>query len=92
MRENREQRTLRDAIQSRGSHPVKNTPPNFDFRRLVDSVPVALSPRCIAYLDQLVAMEGFGSNREEVIRRFVWDGVNHLIAMRRLADSTEAKP
>lgn len=50
------------------------------------SVPVeiALSPKLVQYLDALKDLEGFGANRAEIIRNFVWKEVNRLIEENRL--------
>lgn len=45
---------------------------------------IQLSPKLIAYLDELKEMDGFGSSRPEVIRNFVWKEVNRLIETARL--------
>jgi len=29
-------------------------------------------------------MEGFGDTRQEIVKRFVWDGINRLLAEKRL--------
>jgi hypothetical protein len=47
-------------------------------------VEVRLSPKGIRYLDALKAKEGFGISRSEIVRKFVWDSINHLIEVRRL--------
>jgi hypothetical protein len=49
-------------------------------------VPVSASPRLLEYLDDLVAMEGYGASRAEVARNFVWKEVNRLIEADRLPD------
>ena len=48
------------------------------------AVPVNATPKLLAYLDELVDMEGFGNSRAEVARNFVWKEVNALIAVGRL--------
>jgi len=48
------------------------------------AVPVNATPKLLAYLDELVDMEGFGNSRAEVARNFVWKEVNQLIADGRL--------
>lgn len=48
------------------------------------TVELSVSPKLVAYLDELKDMEGFGSNRSEIIRGFVWNEVNALIAAGRL--------
>ena len=47
-------------------------------------IEVGLSPKAIKYLDELKAKEGFGASRAEIVRKFVWDSINHLIEVKRL--------
>ena len=47
-------------------------------------VDFAASQRFLAYIDELIAMEGFGNSRGEVARRFVWKEINRLIEAGRL--------
>jgi hypothetical protein len=49
-------------------------------------VEVGLSPKAVKYLDTLKAKDGFGASRAEIIRKFVWDSINHLIEVRRLSE------
>jgi len=43
-----------------------------------------LTPKLARYLDELVKEEGFGETRQEVIKKFVWDGVNSVLPRERL--------
>lgn len=43
-----------------------------------------LTPKLARYLDDLVKLEGFGETRQEVIKKFVWDGVNAALPKERL--------
>lgn len=45
---------------------------------------IELSPTLLAYINELVEMQGFGATREIVIGRFVWKEVNRLIEAGRL--------
>jgi hypothetical protein len=47
-------------------------------------IKVRMSPKLIAYLDELVKVEGYGEDREEVMRNFVWAEINRLISVGRL--------
>jgi hypothetical protein len=47
-------------------------------------VEVQASPKLLAYLDDLIGMEGFGDSRPEIVRRFAWDRINELIKDGRL--------
>jgi hypothetical protein len=49
-----------------------------------DSIEFAAPPKLVAYLDDLVDLEGFGNSRAEVARNFVWNEVNELIKAGRL--------
>lgn len=42
------------------------------------------TPKLVAYLDQIVDLQGFGDTRQDVIKRLVWDGINDLLAKKRL--------
>jgi hypothetical protein len=48
------------------------------------SVEFAAPAKLIAYLDDLVELQGFGTSRAEIARNFVWDEVNRLIESNRL--------
>lgn len=45
---------------------------------------VQASPKLLAYLEEIREMEGFGDTRQEIVKRFVWDGINQLLAAKRL--------
>jgi hypothetical protein len=45
---------------------------------------VGLTPKQIKYLVILVEKEGFGESLPDVVRNFVWNGINHLIEVGRL--------
>lgn len=47
-------------------------------------VEVSMTPKLVAYLDELREMDGFGTSRPEIIRNFVWKEVNRLIETDRL--------
>ncbi|HEY1723989.1 MAG TPA: hypothetical protein VGF89_01095 [Steroidobacteraceae bacterium] len=47
--------------------------------RRVGSLKISVSPRLRSYLDRLVAIQGYGSDRQKVAERFVWDGVHRLL-------------
>ena len=49
-----------------------------------DSIDFAAPPKLIAYLDDLVEQQGFGTPRAEIARNFVWKEVNRLIESNRL--------
>lgn len=49
-----------------------------------DSIEFAATPKLVAYLNDLVAAEGFGNSRAEVARSFVWKEVNRLLESNRL--------
>jgi hypothetical protein len=38
----------------------------------------------LEYIDKLIAVEGFGDTRAEVVRGFVWNEINRLLAVGRL--------
>jgi hypothetical protein len=48
------------------------------------TIEVQASPKLLSYLEQIRRMEGFGETRQEVVKRFVWDGINKLLAEKRL--------
>jgi hypothetical protein len=48
------------------------------------AVDLTVTPKLVAYLDDLKGMEGFGISRSEIIRNFVWKEVNNLISAGRL--------
>lgn len=48
------------------------------------AVPVNATPKMLEYLDEIVAMEGYGSSRAEVARNFVWREINRLLEVGRL--------
>jgi hypothetical protein len=48
------------------------------------TIEIQASPKMIAYLDQVKAMEGFGDTRPEIVKRFVWDGIFKLLAEKLL--------
>jgi hypothetical protein len=48
-------------------------------------VPVSVSPRLLAYLQELLVLEGFGESIEQVAEQAIWARVNELIAAGRLA-------
>lgn len=48
------------------------------------AIPVTVPPRLAQYLDDLIEIQGYGETRPEIMRRFVWDAVNELIAKGRL--------
>lgn len=50
----------------------------------VEKVEVTISSKLAKYLDMLKAKEGFGNSRPEIMRNFVWNEVNRLIAEKRL--------
>lgn len=45
---------------------------------------VGAEPKLLDYLDDIVAMQGYGNSRSAVARRFIWDGVNGLIGDKRI--------
>jgi hypothetical protein len=45
---------------------------------------IQASPKLLVYLEQIRKMEGFGDTRQEIVKRFVWDGINRLLAEKRL--------
>jgi len=49
-----------------------------------DSVEFAAPPKLVAYLNDLVEQEGFGTTRAEIARNFVWKEINRLIESNRL--------
>lgn len=49
-------------------------------------VEVALSLKAGRYLDRLIEMDGFGESREELVKRFIWHGINQLIQSGRLGE------
>lgn len=48
------------------------------------TVEIQASRKLLGYLDAIVKMEEFGETRPEVVKRFVWDGINRLLPERRL--------
>jgi hypothetical protein len=48
------------------------------------TIEIQASPKMIAYLDQIRKMEEFGETRQEIVKRFVWDGIRNLLPERRL--------
>jgi hypothetical protein len=48
------------------------------------TVELQASPKLIAYLDALREMEGFGESRQEIVKNFVWAGINKLLLEKRL--------
>lgn len=60
----------------KGGRPAKTKP--------TKAVPISATPKLLQYLDDLVAMEGYGTSRAEVARSFVWREVNRLIEVGRL--------
>jgi hypothetical protein len=48
------------------------------------TVELQASPKLLAYLNELLRMEGFGDTRPEIVKRLVWDGINKLLAEKRL--------
>jgi hypothetical protein len=48
------------------------------------AVEMQASPKLVAFLDEIKAMEGFGDTRPEIVKRFVWDGINKLLLEKRL--------
>lgn len=49
-----------------------------------ERVEVWVTKKHLAYLMDLIGMEGFGDSPPEVLRRASWDSINDLIAKRRL--------
>jgi len=49
-----------------------------------DPIEFATTPKLVAYLDDLVAAEGFGNTRAEIARNFVWKEINRLLEQNRL--------
>lgn len=50
----------------------------------VPPVAITCTPKLVAYLDDLVREEGYGNSRAEVVRGFVWRGIEDLIGKRVL--------
>jgi hypothetical protein len=48
------------------------------------AIEVAVTPKFVQYLDDLIEKEGFGTSRAEVFRKLAWDEINRLIEARRL--------
>jgi hypothetical protein len=48
------------------------------------TIEIQASPKLVAYLDQLMQMEGFGETRPEIVKKFVWDGINQLLLDKRV--------
>jgi hypothetical protein len=48
------------------------------------TIEVQASPKLIGYLDVLRKMEGFGESRQEIVKNFVWAGINRLLLEKRL--------
>lgn len=48
------------------------------------TIELIVTPKLVAYLDELKEAEGYGVTRSEIIRNFVWKEVNRLIETGRL--------
>jgi hypothetical protein len=48
------------------------------------TIEVQASPKLVAYLNDVLKMEGYGDSRPEIVKRFVWDGINKLLAEKLL--------
>jgi hypothetical protein len=48
------------------------------------TVELQASAKLIAYLDALRKMEGFGESRQDIVKNFVWAGINKLLLEKRL--------
>jgi hypothetical protein len=48
------------------------------------TVELQASPKIIAYLDSLRKMGGFGESRQDIVKNFVWAGINNLLLEKRL--------
>jgi hypothetical protein len=48
------------------------------------TIEIQASPKLIKYLNQLMDMEGFGETRPEIVKKFVWDGINQLLLEKRI--------
>jgi hypothetical protein len=61
---------------SKGGRPKAEEPP----------IPIEVScePKLVAYLDELVQMQGFGTSRPAVARAFIWKEIHRLIEVNRL--------
>lgn len=42
-------------------------------------VPITATPKLVAYLERLIAEEGYGNSKAEVARTLLWRGVEDLI-------------
>lgn len=54
------------------------------------TIDVQVSEKLLAYVDQLVKLEGFGNSRDAVVRNFLWWGVNKQLEAGRLKDEARA--
>lgn len=51
-----------------------------------DHFDVSCEPKLVAYLEDLVKLQGFGNSKSAVARNFIWQEVNRLIEVRRLKE------
>jgi hypothetical protein len=48
------------------------------------TIEIQASEKLVGYLDALRKMEGFGESRQEIVKNFVWGGINKLLLEKRL--------